>query len=176
MNPGTDVRPVRGASSLSCDSDLLSGGNWESRRWYAKKLDRLRRHSSTSAWVCGQAAAVRIFLLVIPSSARSQSSRSWPVFPAACLIDFIRATTDLAFEFFGIARHRRGWFSCRIRVHGGTSFSCKSTPEETKGQLPKICAVRGQRVWGNEKASRVRKGNWRTLQSFGSYGRNAQHG
>ena len=49
--------------------------------------------------VHNQAEAVRYFLIVISSFARSQSSSFVTVFPAACLIEFVCAFADLVFEF-----------------------------------------------------------------------------
>ena len=68
----------------------------------------------------------RTFSLAISSSARSQSSRSWPSSRSRDSIEFIRALADLIFELFGLTHCLRGWFFVGS-LGTGDSFSFDAT-------------------------------------------------
>src|SRR5712692_3460268 len=80
-------------------------------------------HSSIFAWVCDRSGGNGAFALCgdFPLGAEPVVEVV-AVFPAAFLVELIRALADLVFESLGAARHCSGWFLCRIFGHGGHSF------------------------------------------------------
>ena len=64
------------------------------------------------------------------------------VLPAACLVEFLRAYTDLVFEFLWFAGHGRWLFLRDLHSMAGHLLGGKRTPEPFIGQLPKIGAVK----------------------------------
>jgi hypothetical protein len=56
------------------------------------------------------------------------------VFPAACLVEFLRALADLDVKFLGFAQHRRGRFLCRIFGHGATLLAVMASRLTGGGQ------------------------------------------
>src|SRR5712692_69450 len=75
------------------------------------------------AWVCDRSGGNGAFALCgdFPLGAEPVVEVV-AVFPAAFLVELIRALADLVFESLGAARHCSGWFLCRIFGHGGHSF------------------------------------------------------
>src|SRR5712692_3249072 len=80
-------------------------------------------HSSILAWVCDRSGGNGAFALCGDFLLGAEPViEVVTLFPAACLVEFIRALADLVFKFLGFARYRCGWFLRRIFGHGEHSF------------------------------------------------------
>ena len=82
----------------------------KSMAWQAKSLGQICQQIKDPKRNGGKTLAAILPLLLVT------------VLPAACHVEFVRAETDLVFEFLWVGCHGRGRFLRGICIHGGNSL------------------------------------------------------
>src|SRR2546425_10601347 len=101
-----------------------TGMVWESGTLPAP--DRVRGIPQFWQWVCDRSGGDGAFALCGDFLLGAEPViEVVTLFPAACLVEFVRALADLDFKFLGFARYRCGWFLRRIFGHGEHSFAAR---------------------------------------------------